>query len=342
MDDEQRPSRRSAPARSEIVVAGLLFLLGALVIVDSVRLGARWARRRTAGRLLPVLHRAADLLLDRGRDLPRGRRQGESGQDLRHARRAQAGAVDARAVDRLRGADQAARHLRGLDALHRVLHAAAGQLSVAADRRWSRSASAWCSSCCSRCGSRCRCRRGRSKRGSSSTERRASDAVARGDVGRDQLADAGVRRRADAVQPDADVRRRRARRDHRRAAGARRRQRRRDPAAAHVHDAADLGDHHALVHLLGGALRRRDHVDPVQHSRRAVVGGDDLRRLSAGAEGARRRRAHRRVHVVVHRRAGRGDRDHVPLADRRELRARSSGRRSSSRSICSRSAPSSA
>jgi hypothetical protein len=36
--------RPAATTRTlEIVVAGLLFLLGALVIVDSVRLGARWA-----------------------------------------------------------------------------------------------------------------------------------------------------------------------------------------------------------------------------------------------------------------------------------------------------------
>ena len=48
---------------------------------------------------------------------------------------------------------------------------------------------------------------------------------------------------------------------------------------------ADLGDHHALVHLLGRALRRRDHLDPVQHPGRALVGRDHVRRLSDGAAG---------------------------------------------------------
>ena len=62
-------------------------------------------------------------------------------------------------------------------------------------------------------------------------------------------------------------------------------------------DVADLGDHHALVHLLGRAVRRRHHLDPVQHPGRTMVGGDHLRRLSDGAAGPRRRGAHRRLHV---------------------------------------------
>ena len=85
--------------------------------------------------------------------------------------------------------------------------------------------------------------------------------------------------------------------------------------------AADLGDHPALLHLLGRALRRRHHLDPVQHPGRAVVGGHDLRRLPAGAAGPRRRSADRGIHLVVRRRAGRGDHDHLPVAARRELRA---------------------
>ncbi len=40
-DNNDRPAARTRTL--EIVVAGLLFLLGALVIADSVRLGARWA-----------------------------------------------------------------------------------------------------------------------------------------------------------------------------------------------------------------------------------------------------------------------------------------------------------
>src|SRR5437588_213971 len=56
------------------------------------------------------------------------------------------------------------------------------------------------------------------------------------------------------------------------------------PAAAMValtaviglYDAADVRDHSPDVLVLGRALRRRHHVDPLQHSRRAVVGGHDL------------------------------------------------------------------
>ena len=55
-------------------------------------------------------------------------------------------------------------------------------------------------------------------------------------------------------------------------------------------DVADLGDHHAVLHLLGRAVRRRHHLDPVQHPRRAVVGGDHLRRLSDGPAGPGRAR----------------------------------------------------
>ncbi len=40
-DNNDRPAATTRTL--EIVVAGLLFLLGAIVIVDSVRLGARWA-----------------------------------------------------------------------------------------------------------------------------------------------------------------------------------------------------------------------------------------------------------------------------------------------------------
>ena len=61
-----------------------------------------------------------------------------------------------------------------------------------------------------------------------------------------------------------------------------------------------------LVHLLGRAVRRRHHLDPVQHPRRAMVGGDHLRRLSDGAAGPRGRGADGGVHVVVRRRAVRG------------------------------------
>ena len=45
-----------------------------------------------------------------------------------------------------------------------------------------------------------------------------------------------------------------------------------------------------LSHVLGRALRRLDDIDPVQHPGRALVGGDDVRRVSAGEAGARRAR----------------------------------------------------
>ena len=152
------------------------------------------------------------------------------------------------------------------------------------------------------------------------------------DRGRHRQPDAGLRRRADLEESAVHAGRHPARGADRRAAGPRRRQRRGDPAAAHVHDAADVGDHHAVVHLLGRVVRRRDHVDPVQHTGRAMVGRDDLRRLSDGAAGPRRRGADRRVHVVVRRRAVRDPADHVPGAAGRQVRAASSGRPSTSRS----------
>jgi hypothetical protein len=81
-----------------------------------------------------------------------------------------------------------------------------------------------------------------------------------------------------------------------------------------------VGHHPALVHLLGRALRRRHHLDPLQHPGRAVVGGHDVRRLSPRAERPRRRGAHRRVHVVLRGRAGGGAAHHLPLAHRGALR----------------------
>ena len=160
--------------------------------------------------------------------------------------------------------------------------------------------------------------------------------------GRNRQSVSRLRRRAAAVQHRADGRRHRARRHHRRAARPRRRQRRRDPAAADLLHVADLGDHHAVLHLLGRAVRRRHHLGPVQHSGRTMVGGDHLRRPSDGAAGQGRRGADRGLHLVVRRRAVRGHHDHAGGAAGRELRAASSGRRKNSRSISSPSAASSA
>ena len=105
---------------------------------------------------------------------------------------------------------------------------------------------------------------------------------------------------------------------------------------------ADLGDHHAVLHLLGRAVRRRDHLDPVQHSRRTMVGGDHLRRLSDGAAGQGRRGADRGLHLVLRRRAVRRHHDHAGGAAGRELRAAASARRRNSRSTSWPSAASSA
>src|SRR5262249_7746402 len=63
----------------------------------------------------------------------------------------------------------------------------------------------------------------------------------------------------------------------RRAAWPRRAEWRRDPAAADFLYGPDLGPRDAVLHLLGSAIRRRHHLDPVQYSRRSLVGRDHLR-----------------------------------------------------------------
>src|ERR1700758_1128767 len=51
-------------------------------------------------------------------------------------------------------------------------------------------------------------------------------------------------------------------------------------AAADVSHAARLRNHSAFEHVLGRAVRRLRNLDPVQYSRRAVIGGNDFRRVS--------------------------------------------------------------
>ena len=150
---------------------------------------------------------------------------------------------------------------------------------------------------------------------------RAGNVKVRADRGRHCVADRRLQGSVVLVQLGADDGGHPARRHHRRAAGARRGQRRGHPAAAHVHHAADLGDHHALLHLLGGAVRRRHHLDPVQHPGRALVGGDHLRWPSDGPAGPRRRGADGSLHLLVRRRPGRRDADHLPGAADRQVRA---------------------
>ena len=81
------------------------------------------------------------------------------------------------------------------------------------------------------------------------------------------------------------------------------------------------GDHPADLHVLGGAVRRLDDVDTVQHSRRTVVGRDHLRRLSDGATGARHGSTELRVPVGRLRRIGRRDPDHAAVGLGHQVRA---------------------
>ena len=91
--------------------------------------------------------------------------------------------------------------------------------------------------------------------------------------------------------------------DHRRATRFRRCQRSGHIAARDVHDAADFRDHSSHFHILGGAFRRRHHLNTFQHPRRAVVGRHDFRRLPDGAAGTRRSGADRRVYFLLRGRA---------------------------------------
>ena len=53
--------------------------------------------------------------------------------------------------------------------------------------------------------------------------------------------------------------------------------------AADLRDAAGIGDHPALLDVLGRIVRRLGHLHPLQYSGRAFLGRDHLRRLSDGA-----------------------------------------------------------
>ena len=83
--------------------------------------------------------------------------------------------------------------------------------------------------------------------------------------------------------------------------------------------AADLGHHHAVLHLLGRVVRRRDHVHSLQHTRRTMVGGHHVRRLSDGPAGQGRRSVDGRLHLVLCRRAVRRHHDHAGRAAGRGL-----------------------
>ena len=91
-------------------------------------------------------------------------------------------------------------------------------------------------------------------------------------------------------------------------------------AAAHVHDGSDIRHRDAVLHLLGCAVRRRHHVDPVQYSRRSLVGGDDVRWLSDGPAGQGGGSAHSGLHVFLHRLAVCRAAHHVSRARHRVFR----------------------
>ena len=96
-----------------------------------------------------------------------------------------------------------------------------------------------------------------------------------------------------------------ARHGGRHPAGARPARDHRDAAAAHVPDGSRRRDDHAGRHLLRRQVRRLDHLDPAERSRRIGLGGHLHRRLRDGAQGPRRRGARHRGDRFVHRRHGR-------------------------------------
>ena len=59
-------------------------------------------------------------------------------------------------------------------------------------------------------------------------------------------------------------------------------ERRHSAHAAHLRHEPGVRDHPAHQYVLGGPLRRLDHLDPLQHSGRTVVSGHDLRRAPDG------------------------------------------------------------
>ena len=73
--DPQTAPRVARTVVVDLVVAVIIFLLGALVVYDSYRLGASWGVRRAAGGLFSFLHRADHLHFERG-DVRAGARRG--------------------------------------------------------------------------------------------------------------------------------------------------------------------------------------------------------------------------------------------------------------------------
>ena len=101
--------------------------------------------------------------------------------------------------------------------------------------------------------------------------------------------------------------------------GPGRRQRRRDPAAAHVHDGAAAGGTTSAIIMLsciywgalfGGAITSiLFNIPGEPWSVATTFDGYPLAQKGRAGAGA-----DRRVHLLVRRRAGRGDRDHFPVA----------------------------
>ena len=347
-DDRIRAERERAPASpptsSRPWSPALLLVVGLVVIFEQPQAGLGLDQRRPRRRLLPVLHRpdpraspAPGILYQALFGKKRNTEVFVDSEQLRRVLSVLVPAVVYVLAIQFLGIYVASAIYIALFMI--VLGKYSPVKSV--DRRRSRSACS--SSSCSRSGSRCRCSRARSTPCASwATDLGTASSPRTRCAWMNSAPCSTASRHPDADEHRADVRRHHPRRADRRAARPGRRQRRRHPAAAHLHDVADLGDHHAVVHLLGRAVRRRHHLDPVQHPGRAVVGGDHLRRLPDGAAGPGRRGADRRLHLVVHRRLRGGGDDHLPGAAGGEVRAASSARPNSSPSTCSPSAASSA
>ena len=292
-DPPTRPAAERSPttARVDTVVAAILFVIGVVVVVEARRLGAELDQRRPGRGLLPLLHRPDHLHFGARHHLP-GARSARRATTETFVDREQIGRVLSVLLPAvvyvlgiwflgiyvasaiyialfmiILGKYPAVKSVRaGGGHQRRVLHDVRGLVQGAAVQGHARAA--------------------------------ALPRLLNADVtpfgasanGRTQCTDAGLRRGPDADEHRPDVRRHHPRRADRRAARPGRRQRRGDPAAADFLDVADLGHRDAVVHLLGRPVRRRDHLDPVQHPGRALVGGHHLRRLPDGAEGQGRRR----------------------------------------------------
>ena len=132
---------------AELAVAAFFFLLGAIVIYDSVRLGAKWGADGPQAGYFPFyigpdhLRFRDDHLRARACSCPA--RKTRSFVEIGQLKLVLSVLVPSGVYVALIGL---ARHLRGLGAVHRVLHALAGQVRLVEGGAGVRSATAWPSS----------------------------------------------------------------------------------------------------------------------------------------------------------------------------------------------------